>query len=45
MFISEFAGQMRSIKLNLSVAVLSLGLKAKIFENLKDPSQPRLCFC
>ena len=35
MSISKFTGHMRSIKLNFSGTVLPLGLKAKIFENLR----------
>ena len=35
MFITKFPGHMRSLKLNFSATVLTLGLKAKIFENLR----------
>ena len=35
MSISKFSGHMRSIKLNFSVTVLTLDLKAKVFENLR----------
>ena len=35
MSISNFFGHMRSIKLNFSATVLTLGLKAKIFENFR----------
>ena len=35
MSISKFPGRVRSIKLNFSVTVLTLGLKAKIFKNLR----------
>ena len=35
MSISKFPGHVRSIKLNFSATVLTLGLKAKIFENLR----------
>ena len=33
--ISKCSGHMRSIKFNFSVTVLTLGLKANIFENLR----------
>ena len=33
MFISKFPGHMRSTKLNVSANVLTLGLKATMFEN------------
>ena len=33
MSISKLSGHMRSIKLNFTPSVLTLGLKAKIFEN------------
>ena len=35
MSISRFPGHMRSIKLNFSAIVLTLGLKAKIYEDLR----------
>ena len=35
MAITIFPGHMRSLKLNFSATVLTLGLKAKIFENLR----------
>ena len=35
MSITKCPGHMRSLKLNFSAAVLTLGLKAKIFENLR----------
>ena len=35
MSISKFPDHMRSIKLNFSATVLTLVLKAKIFENLR----------
>ena len=35
MFISKFPGHMRSTKLNFSATVSTLGLKAKIFGNLR----------
>ena len=35
MSISKFSGHMQSIKLNFLATVLTLGLKAKIFENLR----------
>ena len=35
MFISKFSSHRRSIKLNFSATVLTLGLKTKIFENLR----------
>ena len=35
MSITKCPGHMRSLKLNFSVTVLTLGLKAKIFENLR----------
>ena len=34
MSITKCPGHMRSLKLNFSATVLTLGLKAKIFENL-----------
>ena len=35
MSITKCPGHMRSLKLNFSATVLTLGLKAKIFENLR----------
>ena len=35
MSITKCSGHMRSLKLNFSATVLTLGLKAKIFENLR----------
>ena len=35
MSITKCPDQMRSLKLNFSASVLTLGLKAKIFENLR----------
>ena len=35
MSITKCPGHMRSLKLNVSATVLTLGLKAKIFENLR----------
>ena len=35
MSITKCPGHMRSLKLNLTLSVLTLGLKAKIFENLR----------
>ena len=35
MSISEFPGHMRSTKLNFLATVLTLGLKAKIFEKVR----------
>ena len=35
MSITKFPGHMRSLKLNFSATVLTLGLKARIFENLR----------
>ena len=35
MSIGKFSGHMRSTKLNLSATILTLGLKAKIFKNLR----------
>ena len=35
MSITKCPGHMRSLKLNFSSTVLTLGLKAKIFENLR----------
>ena len=35
MFITKCPGHMRSLKLNFSATVLTLSLKAKIFENLR----------
>ena len=35
MSITKFPGHMRSLKLNVSATVLTLGLKAKTFEKFK----------
>ena len=35
MSITKFPGHMRSLKLNFSATVLTLGLKVKIFDNLR----------
>ena len=35
MSITKCLGHMRSLKLNFSATVLTLGLKAKIFDNLR----------